>query len=76
MLIPEVSQEVDLLRKASTHARISVCRWSADVLDGDDAKLDGVSTMRPEARPMQRSQDEIVNRRWTANLLNRDHAAL
>jgi hypothetical protein len=49
------AEGVDLLRKASTHARISVCRWSADVLEGDDAKLDGVSTMMPEARPTRSS---------------------
>ena len=42
----------DSLRKASTHALISVCRWSGvEVLEGDEAKLDGVSTMMPETRP-------------------------
>jgi hypothetical protein len=47
----------DLLRKASTHALISVCRWSgaaAEALEGDEAKLDGVSTIIPETRPKQR----------------------
>jgi hypothetical protein len=41
-----------LLRNASTHALISVCRWSGvEALEGDEAKLDGVSTMIPETRP-------------------------
>ena len=42
----------NLLRNASTHALISVCRWSGvEALEGDEAKLDGVSTMIPETRP-------------------------
>jgi hypothetical protein len=39
-----------LLRKASTQALISVWRWSGVELEGDEAKLDGVSIMIPEAR--------------------------
>jgi hypothetical protein len=50
-----------LLRKASTHALISVCRWSG-VAEGDEAKLDGVSTIIPDTRPKTRVQDVTVGR--------------
>lgn len=52
-IIKGVSRIESLLRNASTHALISVCRWSGvvEALEGDEAKLDGVSTMIPETRP-------------------------
>lgn len=48
-----LNKKDNLLRKASTQALISVWRWSGvELLEGDEAKLDGVSIMIPAARPV------------------------
>jgi hypothetical protein len=63
-----------LLRNASTHALISVCRWSGvEALEGEEAKLDGVSTMIPETRPREGVQDVIVDSGLSKTNVPRPH---